>query len=176
MEEDIRYPVGKFIRPQSMTAQQRAEAIIVLANSPQTVREAVRGLSEAQLDTPYREGGWTARQVVHHLADSNAAANERTRWALTEDWPAIKPFDEHAWAQLEDARTLPVEVSLQLLEALQTRWVVLLCSLQEKQWTQCGYKHPVMGEVTLEQGLALHAWHNRHHTAHIIGLRQRMGW
>ncbi len=176
MEDDLRYPIGKFVRPQSMTPQQRAEAILVLANSPQTLREAVRGLSEAQLDTPYREGGWTVRQVVHHLADSNVAADERTRWALTEDWPAIKPLDEDAWAQLEDARTLPVEVSLQLLEALQTRWVVLLCSLQQEQWTQRGYKHPVMGEVTLEHGTALHAWHNRHHTAHIIGLRQRMGW
>lgn len=176
MDDALRNPIGKFVRPENLTTAERTEALKVLAAVPQTLRTAVKGLSEAQLETPYREGGWTVRQVVHHLADSNVAANERTRWALTEDWPLIKPFDEHACALLEDARTLPVEVSLQLLEALQTRWVVLLCSLQEKQWTQCGYKHPVMGNITVEQCLALYSWHNRHHTAHITGLRQRLGW
>ena len=176
METDPRYPIGKFTRLEQLTAAERATAIAVLDALPENLLAAVAGLSDAQLETPYRAGGWTLRQVVHHLADSNVLCSDRMRWALTEDWPTILPADEDAWAQLQDARTLPVAVSLQLLDALHVRWVALLRSLTEAQWTQRGFVHPRMGRTSVEQALALYAWHNQHHTAHILSLRQRMGW
>ncbi len=176
METDPRYPIGKFTRREQLTAAERATAIAVLEALPENLRAAVAGLSDAQLETPYRAGGWTLRQVVHHLADSNGLCSDRMRWALTEDWPTILPADEDAWAQLQDARTLPVAVSLQLLDAFHVRWVALLRSLTETQWTQRGFVHPRMGRTSVEQALALYAWHNQHHTAHITQLRQRMGW
>ena len=176
METDPRYPIGKFTRREQLTAAERATAIAVLEALPENLRAAVAGLSDAQLETPYRAGGWTLRQVVHHLADSNSLCSDRMRWALTEDWPTILPADEDAWAQLQDARTLPVEVSLEVLDPLHQRWVALLRSLTETQWTQRGFVHPRMGRTSVEQALALYAWHNQHHTAHITQLRQRMGW
>lgn len=176
MEPDLRYPIGKFVRPESLTVPQRAEAIATLAAFPKTLQDAVTGLNDSQLDTPYRDGGWTPRQVVHHVADSHTQATSRIRKALTEDWPTIQPYEEAEWAKLEDARTMPVETSLAILTGLHARWVVLLRSLNEEQWTRRGYKHPQSGAQTLEQVLALYAWHSRHHTAHITGLRQRMGW
>jgi len=176
MEQDLRYPIGRFTRPPSLTTQERTAAIATLAALPQALRDAVHNLEEAQIDTRYRDGGWTVRQVVHHVADSHAQSYARLRFALTEDWPIITPYNEAAWAELQDARTLPVEVSLQLLDALHTRWVAVFRSLSEEQWRKRGYKHPTSGAQTLEQVLALYAWHSRHHTAHITGLRQRMGW
>ncbi|HEX4021434.1 MAG TPA: putative metal-dependent hydrolase [Acidobacteriaceae bacterium] len=176
MEQDLRYPIGKFVRPQTLTAQERAEAVAALAALPKALEGAVSGLTEKQLDTPYRDGGWTVRQVVHHVADSHIQSYSRIRMALTDDWPPVIPYKEAAWAELEDAHTLPVEVSLQLLAAMHLRWATLLRSLKEEQWTKRGYKHPQMGQQTLEQVAALYAWHSRHHTAHITGLRQRMGW
>ena len=172
----MQYPIGKFVRPRNLTEQQRAEAIATLEAFPNALRSAIRGMTETQLDTPYRDGGWTSRQVVHHVADSHSQSLSRMRMALTEDWPAILPYDEAAWARLVDARIVPVEASLSILTGLHARWIVLLRSLSEEQWSKRGYKHPESGAQTLEQVLALYAWHSRHHTAHITALRQRMGW
>jgi uncharacterized damage-inducible protein DinB len=176
MNNDLRHPIGNFVRPATLTPQEREEAIQKIAELPKKMRAAVAALSESQLDTPYRDGGWTVRQTVHHVADSHMQATGRIRLALTEDWPAITPYKENVWAELEDARTLPVEVSLQLIDSLHTRWVKLLCSLDEYGWSKRGYKHPESGNQTIEQVAALYAWHGRHHTAHITSLRERMGW
>jgi uncharacterized damage-inducible protein DinB len=176
MNNDLRHPIGNFARPATLTRQEREEAIQKIAELPKKLRDAVRGLSETQLDTPYREGGWTVRQTVHHVADSHMQATARIRLALTEDWPAIAPYKENLWAELEDARALPVEVSLQLLDSLHARWVALLRSLDESAWSKRGYKHPESGKQTVEQVAALYSWHGRHHTAHITSLRERMGW
>jgi hypothetical protein len=172
---DPRYPIGKFTRPEVFDAQQRRSSIATLAALPENLRAAVYGLNEAQLDTPYREGGWTVRQLVHHVADSHMNAYVRTRLALTEDWPTIKPYDEKLWAELADVKTLPVDVSLELLDTLHRRWVALLESLSEEQWKR-GYNHPESGRQTLEQVAALYDWHSRHHVAHIAGLRKSRGW
>ena len=175
-EPDIlRFPVGRFTPPASISPTLRAEEMTTLRQLPARLRQAVAGLSDAQLDTPYREGGWTLRQVVHHVADSHANSFVRFKLALTEDWPTIKAYDEAAWAELTDSRTLPVEVSLQMLEALHARWVALVESMREPDFEK-GYVHPKMGRQSLSQALALYAWHSLHHTAHITGLRARMGW
>jgi len=142
---------------------------------PERLTAAVAGLSDHQLDTPYREGGWTARQVVHHMADSHANAYVRFKLALTEDWPTIKPYDEAAWAELSDSRWLPIDVSLSFLTALHQRWVALIESLSEDDFRR-GYEHPESGRQNLARVLALYDWHSRHHTAHITALRARMGW
>lgn len=176
MNNDLRYPIGKFVRPANLTQQEREEVMQRIADLPAKLRHAVSGLSESQLDTPYREGGWSVRQTVHHVADSHMQATARVRLALTEDWPAITPYKENLWAELADARTQPVEVSLQLLDALHARWVAVLRSLDETGWSKRGYKHPESGKQTVEQVAALYAWHGRHHTAHITSLRERMGW
>ena len=136
----LRYPIGDFDR----SRLDRTENIAAIAALPSALREAVSGLADSQLDTPYREGGWTVRQLVHHVADSHMNAYVRIRLALTEDWPTIKPYEEARWAELTDARTLPVEVSLSLLEPLHRRWVVLLESLTETDWAR-GYVHPESG-------------------------------
>lgn len=173
-EIDPRYPVGKFRRAEANVTDHGA-AIAILAALPEKLRAAVDGLSAAQLDTPYREGGWTIRQLVHHVADSHMNSYVRMRLALTEDWPTIQPYDEKLWAQLSDASTAPVEVSLNLLMALHERWVLLLGSLTEQQWRR-GYVHPDNGRQTLAEAAALYAWHSRHHVAHITELRKRKSW
>lgn len=173
--EILRYPVGKFSPPASPTPALRAEQIQTLRTLPNTLRAAVSGLTDSQLDTPYRDGGWTVRQVVHHVADSHANSYVRFKLALTEQWPTIKPYDEAAWAELADSRKLPVEPSLQMIAGLHARWVALLESLSEEDF-QRGFTHPERGRMTLATNLALYAWHSRHHTAHISGLRARMGW
>lgn len=173
-QEDPRYPIGRFVRPQSITAADRANAIAVLAALPVQMQCAVAELSDAQLDTQYREGGWTLRQVVHHVADSHMNALVRVKLALTEDWPTIKPYDEAAWAALSDAK-LPVGYSLDLIEGLHARWAKLLQSLDEQQWKR-GFDHPESGRQTVEQATMLYAWHSHHHTAHITRLRERKGW
>src|SRR5271156_6699481 len=172
---DPKYPIGDFVPPGTISADERTEAIATLAELPEQLRNAVDGLSSAQLGTPYREGGWTLRQVVHHVADSHMNAYVRVRLALTEDWPTVKPYAESRWAELADARTLPVEASLSLLEPLHRRWVALLESLSDADW-QRGYVHPEMGREALGRVIAMYAWHGRHHTAHVTALRQRMGW
>ena len=171
---DPRYPVGKFARPATITGDDRISAITAIADLPSELRNAVKGLSYGDLNTPYREGGWTVRQVVHHLADSHMNAFIRLRLALTEDWPTIKPYDEAAWANLHDS-TAPIEWSLELLEALHARWVMLLQSLTAEQW-QRGFKHPDNGPMTLEVATLIYAWHSRHHVAHINHLRIAQGW
>ena len=153
----------------------RDELIAEIAAAPARLRDAVAGLSPGQLDTPYRDGGWTVRQVVHHVPDSHLNAYLRWKWALTEDAPAIKTSDEARWAELPDTAATPVEVSLVLLESLHRRWVVLL-----REMTADGFRrvlvHPDHGLLTLDQMLALYAWHGRHHVAHVTALRRRMGW
>jgi len=173
---EVRYPIGKFERPGHLTAEQRAAGIQAIADFPQKLRDAVDGLYESQLDTPYREGGWTVRQTIHHLADSHMQAVGRVRLALTEDWPKITPYREKLWAELPDVLTGPVAPSLQLLEGLHARWAALLRSLPDTAWAGRGYSHPESGNQTLEQVVALYAWHGRHHTAHITAVRERMGW
>jgi hypothetical protein len=176
MNNDLRHPIGNFVRPATLTQREREEAMKKIAELPKNLRAAVAGLAESQLDTPYRDGGWTARQTIHHVADSHMQAVGRVRLALTEDWPTIVAYRENVWAELEDARTLPVDVSLQLVDSLHTRWVALLRSLKESDWSKRGYKHPESGNQSIEQVAALYAWHGRHHTAHITSLRERMGW
>lgn len=175
METDLKYPVGKFRRPEKLTEERRESGIRTIAETPARLRAAVGGLTAEQLDTPYRPGGWTVRQVVHHLPDSHMNSYIRFRLALTENEPTIRPYDEARWAELADAKSGPIEPSLALLDNLHTRWVVLLRSLSPADWT-CTFRHPEMGLMTLEQNLALYDWHGRHHVAHITSLRERQGW
>jgi uncharacterized damage-inducible protein DinB len=172
---DLSYPIGKFEAPAALDAGRRGEWLRQIAEAPARFREAVRGLDDAQLDTSYRPGGWTIRQVVHHMADSHVNAYIRYRLALTEDRPTIKPYDQTAWAELADARTLSVETSLAILEGVHQRWVALAESLAEANFART-FLHPERGEVRLDSNLAMYAWHGRHHAAHILGLRERMGW
>ena len=172
---DLRYPVGKFHFPDSVSRDDRSKFVDQIADAPARLRSAVAGLDDSQLDTPYRPGGWTVRQVVHHVPDSHLNSYTRFRLALTEDQPIIKPYQEDLWAELADARTAPIEVSLRLLECLHSRWIGLLRSLTDEQWKRA-FRHPDLGLVTLEQNTALYAWHGRHHVAHITGLRERMAW
>ena len=173
--EDPRYPIGDFTPDPAFTADTRSAHIDTLRLLPQRLAAAVAGLNDAQLDTPYRDGGWTVRQVVHHVADSHANSYVRFKLALTEDWPVIKPYDEAAWANLADSRTLSLEPSLAFIAALHARWVALLESFTEEDFHK-GYKHPQRGPQDLATALAIYAWHSLHHTAHIATLRARMGW
>lgn len=175
-QEDLRYPIGRFRFPDSLGERERAECIDVIGATPARLREAVRGLTAEQIETPYRDGGWTVRQVVHHVPDSHLNAYVRFKLALTEDTPTIKPYEEARWAELEDTRRVPLEVSLALLDALHERWVVLLRSLGAEDFART-FRHPALNRVmTLEQLLALYAWHGPHHIAHITSLRERNGW
>jgi uncharacterized damage-inducible protein DinB len=173
--DDLRFPIGPFVAPATVTAEDRARLVAEIRDAPSRLHDAITGLSEQRLDTPYRPGGWTVRQVVHHLPDSHMNAYTRFRLALTEEQPTIKPYDEARWAELADARSAPVGVSLDLLTALHARWVTLLESLAPGQW-QRAYSHPDMGLVTLTKALALYAWHGRHHVAHVTRLRERSGF
>jgi hypothetical protein len=172
---DLRYPIGPAPQAGSHTAAERAAAIQNVSRLPQELGSAVAGWSDAHLDTQYRPEGWTVRQLVHHVADSHMNAYVRVRLALTEEWPAIVSYEEALWAKLDDASTAPVAVSLELLQALHTRWVQLWRSLDREQWKR-GYLHPQNGRTTLEQVLTTYDWHGRHHTAHVTGLSARMGW
>ena len=172
--DDLRYPVGRFKPPADSGPGIRAAHIQNARLLPEQLRAAVSGLSDAQLDTPYREGGWTVRQVVHHLADSHANSFIRFKLALTEDWPTIKPYDEAAWARLADSN-LPIDGSLAFIGVLHQRWVVLLESMTEEDFKK-GFNHPENGRQNLAKALAIYEWHGRHHTAHITCLRARNGW
>lgn len=172
---DPRFPIGKFHYEGAPSAEQRRKFIAEIEQMPSAIRAAVQGLSAKQLDTPYRDGGWNARQVVHHVPESHMNAYIRFKLALTEDEPTIKPYAEDRWAQLPDVQSTPPEVSLALLENLHARWVVLLRGLSEQDWKRT-FRHPEMGVVPLEKSLALYAWHGKHHTAHITELRKRMQW
>ncbi|MEQ1886978.1 MAG: YfiT family bacillithiol transferase [Bryobacteraceae bacterium] len=172
---DLRFPLGEFVPPHVITPRDVRAWIHDIAECPSRMRAAIAGLSEEQLDTPYRNGGWTVRQVVHHLPDSHMNGYIRTRMALTEENPVIKPYTEAAWAELEDARTMTVDVSLALLEALHHRWVRLLDCLPDPAFERT-YVHPEMGRVPIGLQMALYSWHSRHHVAHITLLRGRRGW
>jgi hypothetical protein len=173
--DDLRFPIGDFRAPATTTEAERVALIEQIEAVPARFREAVHGLGHEQLETSYRPGGWTVRQVVHHVPDSHLNAYVRFRLALTEDEPTIKPYQEDRWAELSDARSAPLELSLDLLDALHRRWTRLLRSLAPSDWKR-SFRHPELGLMTLERTLALYAWHGRHHVAHVTSLRDRMGW
>jgi uncharacterized damage-inducible protein DinB len=172
---DLRYPIGTFREPETYSPAVRSAFITDVEETPGRLRHAVYGLAPFQLDTPYREGGWTVRQVVHHVADSHLNSYVRFKLAVTEHEPLIKPYDEKAWAELTDGAEGDVELSLDLVAALHRRWVLFLRSLKEEQFA-FAFRHPERGLMTLDRTLALYAWHGRHHVAHVTSLRQRMGW
>jgi hypothetical protein len=174
--DDLRYPVGNNSFDAIVDEADYPKLIQTIADAPKVLRDAVKGMSDEQLDTPYREGGWTVRQVVHHLGDSHMNAFCRLKLALTEDRPTIKPYDEAAWAELPDAK-LPVEVSLRLLESLHERWVPIWKSVPTSDMKKKGFVHPEHKRfISLDQVLSMYAWHCRHHTAHITELARRKGW
>jgi len=172
---DPRFPIGKYERRDELTAAERVALIDTIAAAPARMREAVRGLDDAQLDTPYREGGWTLRQVVHHVPDSHLNSYCRFKLALTESTPTIRPYDEAAWAELADSKLTPIETSLTLLESLHDRWTRLLRSMSDADFRR-RLTHPDNGEMSLDNMLGIYAWHSRHHTAHITALRALRGW
>lgn len=176
-EDSLRYPTGRFQRPKRpLETVERRKMIDAIARTPDDFRAAVRGLSELQLDTPYRPEGWTVRQLVHHVPDSHMNAYVRFKLALTEDVPAIKPYDEAEWAKLSDVRDTPIETSLTLLSAMHDRWVRLLRAMTPDDFGR-KLSHPEWdAPLSLDMMLALYAWHGPHHTAHVTSLRQRMGW
>ncbi len=174
MNDDLRYPVGPFKPMGALSDAEREKAIDHIAAAPKGLRHAVEGLSDAQLDTPYRPGGWTVRQVTHHVADSHLNAYVRIKLALTEDEPTICAYDQEQWAKQPDSE-LPIDVSLRLLESLHERWVALMRPQAPAAWKRT-LAHPEMGVLTLDFMLQLYAWHGRHHTAHVTRLKEREGW
>lgn len=175
MSDDPRYPIGKLDYSGPLSPEERATAIGAIEDAPLALRKALRGLSNEQLGTPYREGGWTVRQLVHHVADSHINAYCRLRLALTEDEPTIKTYDEKLWAELADGATAPIGLSLAMLDALHARWGLLLRSLTPEQFSR-GFVHPASGRRDLDWLLAIYAWHGAHHTAHITALRAAREW
>jgi uncharacterized damage-inducible protein DinB len=173
--EKLRYPIGKMDRNVTITPEMHEDAMEDLANFPSELHAAVISLSDEQLDTPYRPGGWTVRQTVHHLADSHMNGYIRCKLALTEENPTIKPYEEHLWADLADTKTAPIELSLNILEALHRRWIICLKSLTQDQWKRT-YLHPESGETSLELSLQNYAWHGEHHLTQITNLKERMEW
>jgi hypothetical protein len=175
MTTDLRYPIGKWTREGALDPARRAARIGELAAAPGALRRAVEGLTDARLDTPYRPGGWTVRQVVHHLPDSHLNAYCRIKLALTEEAPTVKTYDEKRWAELADARSADPEASLALLDALHRRWVALLEALAPADFAR-PLRHPEIGDLTVDDLVSLYAWHGRHHVAHVAALREREGW
>jgi hypothetical protein len=173
--DDVRYPVGRFKKKDALSREERDAALEVLAAAPANLRQAVSGLADSQLDTPYREGGWSVRQVVHHLPDSHLNAYVRIRLALTEEEPTVRPYDEARWAELPDARHGPVETSLALLGAVHERMVRLLRNLDERDFAR-RFIHPEGWNGTIDTLVGMYAWHSKHHVAHVTELRSRMGW
>jgi uncharacterized damage-inducible protein DinB len=175
-ETELRYPVGRFDFDAPISDADHPILIATIAETPGALRSAVAGMSRDQLETPYRPGGWTVKQVVHHVPDSHLNAYTRFKLALTEDEPTIKPYNEAAWAEMADSRRVPIEVSLELLDALHLRWVTILRSMDPADFRR-GLRHPEHGRLlTLQQMLGLYAWHGRHHVAHITSLKKREGW
>jgi len=172
---DPRYPTGRFVPDAHPTPESRGRHIEAIAGLPQRMRQAVAGLDDNQLNTPYRDGGWTVRQVVHHVPDSHLNAYIRFKWAITEHGPIIKAYDEGAWAKLKDSELTPIEISLALLESLHARWAALLRSLKPEDF-QRKWVHPESGPHDLDWLLGLYAWHGSHHLAHITQLREKKGW
>ena len=172
---DLRYPIGPFQPPTTISPQDLQSAIDAVAALPSQLRSALAGLDEQQIDTPYRPGGWTVRQLVHHVADSHMHSYIRMRLALTENEPDISAYNEKAWAELVDARHAAPDVSVSLLDCLHRRWTMLLRGFKEGDWKRT-FRHPERGPVRLDTNALLYAWHGRHHVAHITSLRQRMLW
>jgi uncharacterized damage-inducible protein DinB len=172
---DPRYPIGEFSFDGTLTEAQKAKHLDDIEQTPARLRAAVLGLSDQQVDTPYREGGWTVRQVVHHVPESHMNSYIRFKLALTEEAPTIRPYMEDRWAKLPDATTAPVELSLVLLESLHKRWMLVLRAMKPEEWKRT-FRHPEIGLMTLEKALALYSWHGRHHVAHVAALREKMGW
>jgi hypothetical protein len=175
MTNDPRFPIGKFHFNGNMTEQQKAQCLDDIEQTPMRLRAAVHGLDNQQLDTPYRDGGWTIRQVVHHVPDSHMNSYVRFKLALTENEPTIRPYMENLWAELPEAKSAPIEPSLALLDSLHNRWMLALRGIKPEEWKR-NLRHPEMGLLSLEKTLALYSWHGRHHVAHITELRKRMGW
>ena len=173
--EDLRFPVGKWHYDGPPSEQHKQLLVEEIAQTPARLRAAVKNLSDTQLDTEYRPGGWTVRQVIHHVPDSHLNAYVRFKLALTEDDPTIKPYAEDRWAELPDSKVTPVEISLALVDSLHDRWVRLMRSFGAAEW-QRTFRHPDLGAMTLEKTLTLYAWHGKHHVAHITALRKRMSW
>lgn len=173
--EDLKYPVGRFDPAAPVSAVGRAALIDSIADMPRRLRAALQGMTDEQLDTPYRDGGWTVRQLAHHVPDSHMNAYIRFRWALTEPAPTIKTYDEKAWAELPDAKRAPIGMSLDLLDALHIRWVTLLRALKDDDFVR-GITHPEMGRMSLGTLLNMYEWHGRHHVAHVTNLCTRIGW
>ena len=171
---DPRYPIGHFAPSTHVTLEDRRYAVLTLAEMPEQLREAVRGLDPEQQNTPYREGGWTVRQLVHHIADSHMTAFHRQRLALTEDWPEVHPYNEKAFALLPDVAA-PIEWSLEIIESVHARWVMVLQALTEEQWAR-GFRHSERGPMSMDGSTLLYAWHSRHHVAHLTHLRNEQGW
>ena len=175
MAPDLRYPVGPFEPVSTLTPDERRAAIDAIAEVPARLRAAVANLTDGQLDTPYRPGGWTVRQLVHHVADSHMNALMRFKLALTEDAPTVKTYEEGLWAELADTKTPPIDSSLAIIDNLHKRWVILLRSLEPAQFER-KFRHPQWGLGTVDFLLAQYAWHGKHHVAHITSLRERSGW
>jgi hypothetical protein len=173
--DDNRYPVGKFVFDKDVTPEKRKACIRDIAVLPANLRRVLEGLSNAQMDTPYRDGGWTVRQVAHHLADSHMNAFVRCKLALTENAPTIKPYDQDAWAQTADVLKADTGLSLSLLEGMHARWTLLLNAMTPADFART-FMHPERGPMTLDQTLQTYAWHCRHHVAQIHSQRKRMGW
>jgi hypothetical protein len=172
---DLSFPIGKFDKTHPVEPAAIPALIADIEALPALMTSATSGLTAEQLDTPYRPGGWTVRQTVHHVADSHMNSVIRLRLALTETEPTIRPYEQQLWAELADARTSPIELSLDLLRSLHARWVILLKSMAPEDFSRA-FRHPELGLVRLDTNLALYSWHGKHHTAHITGLRQRMNW
>lgn len=172
---DLRYPIGQLVPRSSYSNESRAADLEAIAETPANINAAVHALTDRQLDTPYRPAGWTVRQVTHHLADSHIVLYVRLRQALTEDGSTVKTWDEVKWAELPDARTMPIEASLAIIAAVHARAVRLVHTLTQEQLA-CTMMHPDQGEVSIDKLLERWAWHGRHHTAHVTELRRRSGW
>ncbi len=175
MTNDPRYPIGKY-EPQPFSQEQKKKWLSDIDYLPSDVEQSIHNLDEAQLQTPYRDGGWTVHQLVHHIADSHANAYVRFKLGLTEDNPAIKPYLENEWAKLDDVKVLPVNVSITLLFALHQRWHEAIKHLSDEQWMRTVYHAEHKKEMTLWYLLGMYAWHGRHHTQHILSLREKMKW
>ena len=171
-----KYPIGNYEEPSSITKEMRSDYISIIASFPENLKYEVASLTDEKLNTPYRDGGWTIRQVVHHLADSNMSCFSRIKYALTEESPVIKPFEEDVWAILLDAHHFPIEPSLKILEGVHARWAALLGSLDEKDWKR-DFFHPQLSKnLKIEEAMAKYTWHCNHHLAHITHTKQKMGW
>lgn len=176
MSDDLHYPAGTFTptsRP--LSRGERAECVSLIDEHPASLRNAVAGLDDVRLDTPYRDGGWTVRQVVHHLADAHLNGYLRTKMAIMSVHPPVQTYDQETWAECEEARTAPIGMSLELLKGLHARWASFLRSLEDADFRRT-LEHPEAGMITVDFLLELYAWHGRHHTAHITALRERLGW